>query len=1440
VSHIIRCEASPNATLTASDANTYTWSTGETTSVISVSPSVTTTYTVTGTSLAGATSTAMAVVEIVAAPTVNITVDHPTICYGDWSWATYTGDGQLSYSATPAPSGFFDLGDGMHVGCVPQVTTTWTVVGKLSEGCSNTAQAVVQVENITVNSVALCNGTCTDLTASGGTSYTWSTGSTNNPISVCPTTTTSYTVTGITPIGCTLTAVATVYTGVSVENRTICRGGAATLTASGANTYTWSTGSTNNPIVVYPTITTTYTVTGIGGTGTATCISTATVVVTVNPLPTITVNNPTICKGWCVDLILSGGTTYANSCGSGCWTDMSSNTMNVCPTTTTIYSFWGHDINGCANIVNATVTVNGVISANDATICNGDCATLTASGGANYTWNTGATTTAVNVCPTIFTIYTVTGVDGGCTSQANAAVTVAPKPTITINNAAICNGSNATLTASGVGGYTWSTGYIGNPLNIAPSSTTTYYVTGTNGNGCFVTASATVTVNPSPTITVTNASICKGQCAFLTANGANTYTWSNGLGTGNIINTCPVITTTYYVTGTNYIGCTGTASGVVTVSQKPLITGVNNICDTNIITYTVPNQAGTTYMWDVTGWNQSGGYVPNIYTSINYSANNSVATITWNTANLTDCNYARIIVTTVNSCFDKDTLYVFPCCTNDICGEILYLNNTNASTYGSSTISERCIIINGTFDVNTTFTFDNCFITMGPNAKIDIPANNTLTATNTTFFANCCYMWDGIYVGTNAVFTGNYCTVTDAKNAVVSNNGGIYTIANTTFNKNYKSIVVNAYDAGSNLSTVKASTFSCTANLKPMLPPVAGATHSLRAIEVNNVKYLKIGDETNASYLNTFNGNGYNGIDVGIYIKSSGVYIYNNTFTNFNLQSSTPANKGVAIYSVKNNPVNFMTMLKVGGKSDDLALKNTITGCRRGILSYDNTGVQIDNNTIINTTTASRDYGIKVYQTTAAAPGYQSYIINNEIYYLKNGVEISNTKEFVVDSNTIRESYQTTNTGINASACENIVIRENKIIGDIFKFAKGVNLSLCYGSVITCNDIRSFNQGVQFTGTTGAASHLEMNTIQNNNYGFYLNNGIVGEQGLSGAPTDNVWGGNTINDLFTLNCNGFLSSPFWYKGTLPVSGGFLPIQPSLTSGGSRYSCTNGGGGQTLVMSKIQTAPTDGDVILMNIIAADRINFADYDAESKWLAKEGVYKYMVTNKDSLKDKGLKELKAKWDNENFGLLQQVETAIGNNDLATAQSINAGIKASVKPEKGLQDYFAILISCRQNNWTLNKQELNDLTELAKQCPLEYGSAVYKARVLLSLFDDNEYTNKCEATASKSRGADNNDSDNNKEESTKIYSTDNNGEIKVYPNPAKSEMFIEYKLNEGQKASMEFFDIMGNKVLQQSLASNSNIAKVKLDKLSTGLYFYKIIIDNNIVSTDKLSIIK
>ncbi len=49
---------------------------------------------------------------------------------------------------------------------------------------------------------------------------------------------------------------------LSASSTTFCTGQTATLSASGANTYSWSTGSTSSTIVVTPTVNTTYTLSG--------------------------------------------------------------------------------------------------------------------------------------------------------------------------------------------------------------------------------------------------------------------------------------------------------------------------------------------------------------------------------------------------------------------------------------------------------------------------------------------------------------------------------------------------------------------------------------------------------------------------------------------------------------------------------------------------------------------------------------------------------------------------------------------------------------------------------------------------------------------------------------------------------------------------------------------------------------------------------------------------------------------------------------------------------------------------------------------------------------------------------------------------------------------------------------------------------------------------
>jgi hypothetical protein len=100
----------------------------------------------------------------------------------------------------------------------------------------------------------------------------------------------------------------------------ICTGTSATLTASGAISYTWSPGtgltSTAGSVVnAHPVTTTTYTVTGTNSFG---CRNTATVTVTVNPLPTISTGSGlSICSGSSTILSASGGTGYTWSPATG-------------------------------------------------------------------------------------------------------------------------------------------------------------------------------------------------------------------------------------------------------------------------------------------------------------------------------------------------------------------------------------------------------------------------------------------------------------------------------------------------------------------------------------------------------------------------------------------------------------------------------------------------------------------------------------------------------------------------------------------------------------------------------------------------------------------------------------------------------------------------------------------------------------------------------------------------------------------------------------------------------------------------------------------------------------------------------------------------------------------------------------------------------------------
>lgn len=367
-------------------------------------------------------------------------------------------------------------------------------------------------------SATVCQGSTLTLTGTGAATYTW-TGGITNGAAFTPTSTTVYTLTGTSGAGCTGIRVQTVTVNslpavaANTSSPSICKGASTSLSGSGASTYTWTGGISNN-VAFSPTITTTYTVTGTDANG---CKNTAVQTITVNPLPVVTVGAATICAGSTATLTANGASTYSWSTGENGQSIMPS------PTSNAVYSVTGTSTDGCVKTVTAAVTVisTPTLTANTATICAGSAATLIASGVSTYTWSNGPNTASVSVSPGSTTSYTVYGDLNGCNTTVSYVTTVTvnalPSVSVTSTSPNLCAGQTATLNASGASSYSWSSSQSGASIVVSPANTTTYTVNGTDANGC--SNSATL---------VEYVSVCTGIAE--TGSGQGLYAYPNPAG----------------------------------------------------------------------------------------------------------------------------------------------------------------------------------------------------------------------------------------------------------------------------------------------------------------------------------------------------------------------------------------------------------------------------------------------------------------------------------------------------------------------------------------------------------------------------------------------------------------------------------------------------------------------------------------------------------------------------------------------------------------------------------------------------------------------------------------------------------------------------------------------------------------------------------------------
>ena len=508
----------------------------------------------------------------------------------------------------------------------------------------DTTYRVIQVYPYPIATVTadtnVCEGGSITLQASGGSVYNWSpsnglSSTTSASPTASPTNPQTYTVIVTNAGGCADTAQVTVGvlplpTATASGSGFICPGDSLQLSASGGQSYAWSSPNTlSNPNIAnpfaMPTQTTTYTVTVTAANG---CTDQDTVSVQVSNVRAIPGPNVDLCIGQSTQLNGQGGGTYLWQPPLGLSGTTIANPV-ADPSNTTVYYLTVTDNLGCSHTDSLRVIVHPLPSIEvgpDLIMCEHDSIELNASGGVAYQWSPGTALSNPNASnpiasPTSSISYIVTGRDiYGCENYDTLAITVLPAPVANAwGSQRLCADSSIQVFASGGNSYLWSPSNVfNNPQLADPIATLNQSqiltVTVIASNGCDDTDTLMIPVTPTPVVDISGPSrICLGEFDFLLATGPGEFLWNTG-------ETSPKIFVqpnqyTLYTVQTFVDGCPSKPDSVyITIDSILPIADFDVSPDSGLIPLTSyfsnMSQLSVEWDWDFGDGNSTSGFSP--------------------------------------------------------------------------------------------------------------------------------------------------------------------------------------------------------------------------------------------------------------------------------------------------------------------------------------------------------------------------------------------------------------------------------------------------------------------------------------------------------------------------------------------------------------------------------------------------------------------------------------------------------------------------------------------------------------------------------------------------------------------------------------------------------------------------------------------------------------
>ncbi len=1046
----------------------------------------------------------------------------------------------------------------------------------------------------------------------------------------------------------------------------------------------------------------------------------------------------------------------------------------------------------------------------------------------------------------------------------------------------------------------------GNGYNIIQQLITTGSTPGTvvytvTPLGCSgPTLTITVTVNPKPVLTLTtiNDESCPGKgdglitASVTSGTPSYSYYWSTGATTltSSTTNSINVTGGTYtaYVTDTN--GCFTTTQTAVVATlplfAAPVISGDGTACLSTAYTYTINNyDPALTYSMPVVS-------PASAYTSISAVSGSGTFTINWTTSgSVTTGGTISVTATAASGCTNTGTFTVYPCCYNEF---ILVVVNASSSSLPNPYVGGS-IIINGTLTINTNFTFKGTDVRMAPGAKIVIsPAGGPKTLTLTNNGATKCYvhagcnvMWDQISVGANqTLVVENNTRIEDADSAIVSENGGKYTITNSELNRNLKHIVVRNY-SGTHPGTISKSSLNCraypTAFPANLIAPYS-SRRTLIGMEIYDVKLITIGNGSSVPATNYFSQ-----MDIGIRSARSSLQVFNNTFGNIDNPTSVlcktcDCQVGTAICSKGGKGVPY-TLIVAGGGLPPI-INKFINGVN-GVFAKDNMNVFVDDNTFntlsgtgvfvtqcpFRTLDVSRNKmdnvrsGIDIYEDQNAF----STLIDDNRFNLGAGTSISNyaivIQNVMLNPNNAtitNNNIQRSNTGIwlinsdGTQAWDNrvdflpsMLAPTAKLYGirleksnnskiesnDIYKstgppptaaqelILRGISVENSQNCLVATNRMIQIGQGIRMLNSCNNAT-LACNSMALCRVGIKFDAANVGNQLPGGIAQRNIWS-STVGPY---NMTGaiFPAIQFWWLpgvGTNPGSiagftaSSFVPGHPMVTTNttnicGSFHPIIGPGPGRNQKFGDIVR-----DLMVYSINPVE-FKFADKTMTYQALRKDNSLIVLGEPDDSV----YQNFYANVSSSPLGKFTEVNELINVDDITTATSVNNAVVPTTVMETNRQVVNEIYLrTFALWNQNLSADDESTLLAIATLDPLMEGDAVYSARSMLRIDPTNPTAHSMEALPEETIA-------------------EKNSASKIYPNPNNGVMQMDYQLSEQATGQLTIFDITGRVVSSYLLSGQegSNTLQIDETKLKPGIYFYRVNINDQIIDSDKIVIVK